>query len=217
MKKGRRRKRVLAAGAVFLALGLLAAAQIRIPSGPPAAHDIRPGPAVKVKALSDYLPSLAKTAGDTPVFILEGAEPGGTAFVAGGTHGGEIARSMAAILLVERRGRRGRLIVVPMPTIPRSRPGPETGVGPRHSQSKRKRDRTFRIRSRLTNPRTGPILRPKKPAETDNSRPGSRPSISGPCRRQPGQRIAFAVVARSRQGADLAFDLTRRRPEAGWR
>src|SRR5512146_13100 len=78
-------------------------------------HDIRPGPGVTaVKHLSDYLPALAQTPGDSEVYILDGKERGGTVFVAAGTHGNEIAGIMTAILLVGRaRAQKGRLIVVP--------------------------------------------------------------------------------------------------------
>jgi predicted deacylase len=64
--------------------------------------------------LSAWLPSLAGGPGDTPVFILAGHEPGGTALVLGGTHGDEAAGYVAAVVLVERAVvRAGRLLVVP--------------------------------------------------------------------------------------------------------
>ena len=78
-------------------------AQVAVPRGAAAVHDIRPGPGVTaVKMLSAYAPGLANTPGDTKVYVLEGREPGATVFVAGGTHGNEIAGIMAAIVLVER-------------------------------------------------------------------------------------------------------------------
>ena len=78
-------------------------------------HDIRPGAAVtKLRWLSDYLPGLEGTPGDTPVYVLRGAEPGGTALILGGTHPGEMAGVLSAVLLVERaEAVRGTLIVVP--------------------------------------------------------------------------------------------------------
>lgn len=83
-----------------------------------AMHEPEPlvaGPGVtSQKMLSDYVPSLAGTAADTPVFILEGAEPGGTALVLGGTHPQEVSGLLAAVLTIENaRPRRGRLIVLP--------------------------------------------------------------------------------------------------------
>ena len=107
-------------------------AQVAVPSGAPAVHDIRPGPGVTAtKMLSAYAPGLANTPGDTTVYVLEGQEPGATVFVAGGTHGNEIAGIMAAIVLVEHaRVRKGRLIVVPhannsaITDVDPERPGP---------------------------------------------------------------------------------------------
>lgn len=100
---------------VFLLCVSLFAAQVAVPSGAPAEHDIRPGPGVTAtKMLSDWAPTLKGTPGDSPVYILEGKEPGGTVFVAGGTHGNEIAGIMAAITLVEHATiQKGRLLVVP--------------------------------------------------------------------------------------------------------
>ena len=90
-------------------------AQVPVPSGAAREHDIRPGPGVTAtKMLSDWAPSLKNTPGDTPVYLVEGKEPGATVFVAGGTHGNEIAGIMAAISLVERATvQTGRLIVIP--------------------------------------------------------------------------------------------------------
>ncbi len=123
---------VLAIAAVTAA-GPAVAAGPEPPKGAPFSHDVRPGPGVTAERwLSHYLPSLAGTPGDTMVYVLEGAEPGATVVVAGGTHGNEIAGIMTATLLVERaRVVRGRLIVIPNAnnsavsyTDPQ-RPGPE--------------------------------------------------------------------------------------------
>ena len=117
-------------------LGFASLAQIAIPAAPPRTHDIRPGPGVTtVKMLSAYAPTLANTPGDTTVYVLEGHEPGGTVFVAGGTHGNEIAGIMAAIVLVEHAAvLKGRLIVVPhannsaITVVDPERPGPRAIV-----------------------------------------------------------------------------------------
>lgn len=73
------------------------------------------GPGVTdVRALSDYLPSLKDTPGDTEVYILEGSAPGATVLVLGGLHANEQAGHVAAIVLVENvRMEAGRLIVIP--------------------------------------------------------------------------------------------------------
>lgn len=76
---------------------------------------IAPGPGVTRQVpLSAYFPELAQTAGDTPVYILEGQNAGGTLLILGGTHGDETAGYLAAVVLVEQaRIQTGRLIVVP--------------------------------------------------------------------------------------------------------
>jgi len=91
-----------------------AAFQEARPAGP-ASHDIRPGYGVtEIRWLSDYLPTLADTSGDTPVYVMEGEREGGTLLLLGGTHANEIAGVMAATLVVERGAvSQGTVIVVP--------------------------------------------------------------------------------------------------------
>lgn len=84
------------------------------PAGP-TAHDIRPGEGVtEIRRLSRYLPALAGTSGDTPIYVLQGEAEGGTLLLLGGTHANEIAGVMAATLLVERGTvSRGTVLVIP--------------------------------------------------------------------------------------------------------
>lgn len=79
------------------------------------AEPIVPGPGVTgQKMLGEIEPSLAGGAGDTPVYELAGAAPGGSVMILGGTHPQEIAGMMAAVLLIENATvKQGRLIVVP--------------------------------------------------------------------------------------------------------
>lgn len=81
----------------------------------PVSHDIRPGYGVsETRWLSSYLPALANTSGDTPVYVMRGDSAGGTLLLLGGTHANEIAGVMAATLVVERGAvSRGTVIVVP--------------------------------------------------------------------------------------------------------
>jgi hypothetical protein len=76
---------------------------------------IKRGPGVTaVRQLSDYLPALRHTRGDTEVFELAGAAPGGTVLVIGGIHANEPAGHLTAIALVENaRMASGRLLVIP--------------------------------------------------------------------------------------------------------
>lgn len=85
------------------------------PAEGPASHDIRPGYGVtETRWLSDYLPALANTSGDTPIYVMQGDREGGTLLLLGGTHANEIAGVMAATLVVERGAvSQGTVIVVP--------------------------------------------------------------------------------------------------------
>ena len=73
------------------------------------------GPGVTAtRMLSDFAPEVGGTAADTPVYIMEGAQPGGTMVLLGGTHAQEISGLMGAVLVVENATvERGRLIVIP--------------------------------------------------------------------------------------------------------
>jgi predicted deacylase len=88
--------------AVALAVSALSAGEFRAMGR---SGEVRPGPGVtRVGRLSDTLPGLAGTPGDTPVYTLAapaGTVPGGTALILGGTHGDEPAGSLAAVVLVE--------------------------------------------------------------------------------------------------------------------
>lgn len=77
--------------------------------------EIIKGPGVTaIRQLSDYLPDLRGTRGDTELYILEGKEEGGTALVMGGTHPNEPAGHVAAIALIENaKVRAGRMIILP--------------------------------------------------------------------------------------------------------
>jgi len=62
-----------------------------------------PGPGVTAtRPLSSWLPELAGTPADTPVYVMDGPGAGGRILVLGGTHGDEPAGMLAAAVLVER-------------------------------------------------------------------------------------------------------------------
>jgi predicted deacylase len=204
-----------------------AEAQVTVPSGPACVHDIRPGPGVtSTKRLSDWAPALANTPGDTRVYILEGKEPGGTVFVAGGTHGNEIAGIMAAIVLVEHaRVQQGRLIVIPhannsaITDIDPERPGPSSIVVATPAG-----DRTFRYGSRRTKPSHQGA---PDPAKYIHPNPKSTEKLPGTEARNlnrayPGfadgtltQRIAWGIMQLlQNEKAVVAFDFHEAGPES---
>jgi len=78
-------------------------------------HDVRPGYGVtETRWLSSYHTALANTAGDTPIYVMQGDSAGGTLLLLGGTHANEIAGVMSAILAVERGAiSRGTVFVIP--------------------------------------------------------------------------------------------------------
>lgn len=82
---------------------------------PHRSEPIYAGPGVvRIDWLSRYNPRLSGSVGDTEIYVLEGAEEGGTAVVLGGSHANEISSVLAAILLVENvELQQGRLLVIP--------------------------------------------------------------------------------------------------------
>ncbi len=204
-------------GVLGISIIVLLGAKVKIPSTPPASHDVRPGPGVKTKMLSDYFSGLVRTPGDTAVYMLEGQEPGGTVFVAGGTHANEIAGSIAAIMLVEQAEvRRGRLAVIPYANNSASTyPDPRRPGSPRSfSVTTTSGTRTFAIGARLTRPEHQG--EPDPPGEQAPSPEYTADNLSRNLDRQyPGkpdgnltQRVAFAIVSLiKKERVDVAFDL----------
>jgi hypothetical protein len=67
----------------------------------------------QVKKLSDYFPGIKGTINDSNVYVLEGAKPGGTILILGGTHPEEPASRLTAWILAENAVvDQGRLLVI---------------------------------------------------------------------------------------------------------
>lgn len=185
--------------------------------------EIRPGPGVtRVGRLSDTLPALAGTPGDTPVYTLAGAAAGGTALVLGGTHGDEPAGYVAAVVLVETaQVAAGRLLV-----IPRANASGFTHNVPQEAHPQRFEiptphgPRSFTFGARATNPVH------QWPDPQVYTHRGSGQALSGAETRNlnrayPGradgsltERVAFAITTLIRQEhVDLAIDLHEAAPE----
>jgi len=73
------------------------------------------GPGVtRVIKLSDFSPGLKGSMADTNVYVLEGKEPGGKAFIMANTHANEPAGLLAALILIENAVvEKGTLYIVP--------------------------------------------------------------------------------------------------------
>lgn len=68
----------------------------------------------QVRTLSDYFAKLKNTRGDTEVYLFEGENPGGTAFILGGTHPNEPAGFIATVCLIENiKVNSGRILIIP--------------------------------------------------------------------------------------------------------
>lgn len=185
--------------------------------------EILTGPGVtRTLKLSDYFGGLAGTPGDTPVYVLQGRGPGGTIFIAGGTHGDEIAGYLAAVALVEQaRVTAGRLIVLPRANASGfTHNVPQEGHPQWITIPTRSGLRRFAYGARVTNPVH------QWPDPQVYTLPGSGQELSGIETRNlnrcyPGrengsitERIAYAVTSLIRQeGVDLAIDLHEASPE----
>jgi len=191
--------------------------------------EMRPGPGVtRIGALSEYLPSLAGTPVDTPVYFLEsGGGAGATVLILGGTHGDEIAGVLAASLFIEHAlPARGRLIVIPRANASAAgwpdpdRPGPAlVRIGGAAGE------REIRYGSRYTNPLheiidDPPRYLPEGAAEGAALAGRESRNLN---RNYPGKdtgsltaRTAFAVMELMRkEKVDIAFDLHEAGPVSG--
>ena len=187
--------------------------------------DILPGPGVTaIRKLSSYLPSLRNTPGDTFVYFLEGKQPGGTVFVAGGTHANEIAGVMAATVLIEHaKVEKGRLIVVAHANNSAATyPDPTREVSSSYTIQTASGERHFRYGARLTKPEDQGA---KDPARFRN--PKSTESLAGfearnQDRAYPGrskgnltERIAWAILqVLKKESVNVAFDFHESPPDS---
>lgn len=81
--------------------------------------EIHPGNGVtQIKKLSEYNEYLYGTAGDTPVYFLNGEKDGPTFLLIGGTHPREIAGTTAAIIFIEKLVvDTGNVIIIPFANL----------------------------------------------------------------------------------------------------
>lgn len=107
-----------------------------------------------IQRLSDYLPDLKGTRGDSEVYIFQGKEPGGSVLVLGGTHGNEPSGYMSAILMVENlKVDKGTVYVLPRTNgSGLTHNDPQEGSPQRFTIKTPFGERWFRYGSRATNP-----------------------------------------------------------------
>jgi hypothetical protein len=119
------------------------------------AEPIFPGSGLgEVRRLSDYLPALTNSPGDTEIFIFRAKEEGGNLLVLGGTHPNEPAGLVTAVLLIETiRAERGNVFIIPRANASGfTHSDPQEGNPQRFSIPTPAGPRLFRLGSRLTNP-----------------------------------------------------------------
>lgn len=107
-----------------------------------------------IQRLSDYLPDLKGTRGDSEVYVFQGKEPGGSVLVLGGTHGNEPSGYMSAILMVENlKLDKGTVYVLPRTNgSGLTHNDPQEGSPQRFTIKTPFGERWFRYGSRATNP-----------------------------------------------------------------
>jgi len=173
--------------------------------------------------LSDYLPSLRGSRGDTEMFLFEGKNSGGTVLVLGGTHPNEPASNVAAVLLAENINiRQGRMFIIPQANASGfTATEPQEGYPQQYSiKTRRGRLRTFRVGSRYSNMLDGwpdPIVYRHYPSGQLLSGPETRNLNRAYPGRENGtltERIAFAITKLVKiEKIDLVIDLHEAAPE----
>lgn len=116
---------------------------------------VYPAEGFKEYKLSDWEPAIKDTPGDTPVFIQEGPEPGGTVLILGGTHPNEPSGFITATLYLERaKVVKGRLIVIPFANHSAFTHNSPQDAAPQrfHLDQGNGKARVFKFGSRATNP-----------------------------------------------------------------
>lgn len=175
------------------------------------------------KMLSDYFPGLKNGPMDTPVYVQEGEEEGGSVMVLGGTHPNEPSGYMSAVLLLENaRVRRGRLFIIPFGnisgfgnTLPQ-----EASPSRMHLTLKDGSVRSFRYGSRDTSPTvmwptpdiyihkaSGQELAGNESKNLNRAYPGDPVGT-------PTEQLAYGIMELLRkEDISLAFDLHEASPE----
>ncbi len=182
-----------------------------------------PAPGFEQHMLSEWEPGLAGTRMDTPVFIQEGPEPGGTIYIQGGIHPDEPAGFMAAIMYLERaQVQKGRMIVVPFVNMSARTHNYPQAASPQYIHIDRPdgEPRVFKFGARATNPIDqwpDPdiyIHHPSMQKLDGSARSNMNRAFPGSRTDGITQLAGLAVVELLKQEkVDLAFDLHEASPE----
>ena len=176
----------------------------------------------EIHMLSEWNPNLKDTNGDTPVYVLNGKEPGGSALILGGTHPNEPSGYMGAFTFIETAViEKGTVYVIPYTNhSAATHNDPGEGNIQYFTINTKSGERTFRYGSRATNPIDqwpDPDVYVHNPSGQQMSGSETR-NIN---RAYPGvpdgnltERMAYGVAALIRdKDIDITFDLHEASPE----
>ena len=176
----------------------------------------------EIHMLSEWNPHLKDTNGDTPVYVLNGKEPGGTVLILGGTHPNEPSGYMGAFTFIETAViEKGTVYVIPYTNhSAATHNDPGEGNIQYFTINTKSGERTFRFGSRATNPIDqwpDPDVYVHNPSGQQMSGSETR-NIN---RAYPGvpdgnltERMAYGVAALIRdKDIDITFDLHEASPE----
>lgn len=116
---------------------------------------VSPSPGFEKRMLSDYFDGLKGHAMDTPVYVQNGGEEGGSIIILGGTHPNEPSGYISAVLMLENaKVIKGRLFIVPFGNISgfSNTLAQEASPNRIHFKLRDGSTRGFRYGSRDTNP-----------------------------------------------------------------
>jgi hypothetical protein len=182
-----------------------------------------PAPGFERGMLSDYFAGLKDGPMDTPVYVQEGAEPGGSILILGGTHPNEPSGYMSAVLFIENaRVGKGRLFVIPFGNVSgfNNTLAQEASPSRIHFTTRDGGSRTFRYGSRDTNPTvmwpipdiyihkaSGQELAGNESKNLNRAYPGDPDGT-------PTEKLAYGIMELLRkEKITLAFDLHEASPE----
>lgn len=186
--------------------------------------EITSGPGVTdVVMLSEYFPDLEGTPGDTPIYVMEGENPGGKSLILGGTHPNEPSSYLGSILFIQNAVvDSGTVYVIPYTNRSAfTHNDPQEGSPQEmHFTNASGEEITLRYGSRATNP----IHQWPDPDVYTHAASGQRLSGSETRninRAYPGkkdgnltERVAYGIVELiNQEGIDLTFDLHEASPE----
>lgn len=184
---------------------------------------VLPASGFEVKMLSDYFAGLKGSQMDTPVYVQNGEEEGGSVMILGGTHPNEPSGYMSAILILENaKVQKGRLFILPFGNIS----GFTNTLAQEASPSRISfalqdgSKRSFRYGSRDTNPTvmwpTPDIYIHKASGQelAGNESKNLNRAYPGDPNGTPTEKLAYGIMELLRkENITLAFDLHEASPE----